>query len=100
MNISALSKLEKGYVKWDWKEYINRSNLTVNDLELIIDKIDNFKSNRSAKELVLFKLKNQPIYITVVKSEYSDLLEWVKNNLLKTENYELCSKIELLKTKL
>lgn len=100
MNIKALDKLEKGYVKWDWKDYIHRSNLTVSDLELIIDKIDNFKSNKSAKELVLFKLKNQPIYITVVKGEYSELLEWIKVRLVQTEDYELCSRITLLKTKL
>ena len=100
MNIKALDKLEKGYVKWDWKEYIHRADLSIRDLELIIDKVDNFKKNRSTKELVLFKLKNSSFYVTIGKGDYSELLDWVKSKLLVSEEYELCSKINHLKTEL
>lgn len=100
MNITALNKLEKGYVKWDWKEYIHRANLTTKDFDRILDTIDNFKSNRSAKELVLFKLKNTSYYITVVKSEYSDLLKWLNTKFLENEMYEHCSKLKLIQTKI
>lgn len=100
MNITALNKLEKGYVKWDWKEYIHRANLTPNDFDRILDTIDNFKSNKSAKELVIFKLKNSSYYITVVKSEYSKLLNWLNHRFLENEMYEHCSKVKTIQLKL
>ena len=37
MNSTALSKLEKGYIQLDWKEYINRVELTKSHMETIID---------------------------------------------------------------
>ena len=100
MNITALNKLEKGYVKWDWKEYIHRANLTPNDFDRILDIIDNFKSNRSAKELVIFKLKNTSYYITVKKSEYSDLLKWLNHRFLDNEMYEQCLKLKHIENKI
>jgi len=100
MNISALNKLEKGYVKWDWKEYIRRASLTPKDLERVLDTIDNFKSNRGAKELVLFKLKNSSFYITISKREYSDLLKWLNEQFLNIEMYEHCSKVKEIQSKI
>jgi hypothetical protein len=100
MNITVLDKLEKGFVKFDWKRYINRYHLTTKQLEVLIDKIENFAENDTVSELVLFKLDSQPIYVTVTKDSYELLLDCITQRLLLTENYELCSRILLLKTKL
>jgi ribonuclease BN (tRNA processing enzyme) len=40
MNSSTLQKLEKGYIQLDWKEYINRVDLTKAHMETIIDIVD------------------------------------------------------------
>ena len=100
MNITVLDKLEKGFIKFDWKRYINRYNLSTKQLERIIDKIEAFAENDTVSELVLFKLDSQPIYITVEVGSYNPLLDWITKRLLITEDYELCSRILLLKTKL
>ena len=100
MNITVLDKLEKGFIKFDWGTYINRYYLTTKQLERIIDKIEAFAENDTASELVLFKLDSQPIYITVTADTYGLLLDSITKRLLLTEDYELCSRIVLLKTKL
>jgi hypothetical protein len=100
MNITALSKLEKGYVKLDWKQYIHRASLTSKDLERMLDTLDNFKSNRSTKELVLFKLKNSSFYVTIFKKEYSYLLKWLNSEFLDREMYEHCSKVKEIQLKI
>ena len=100
MNIRALDKLEKGYVKWNWRSYIYRANLSDKDFDTIVDIIDNFKKNKSAKELVIFKLKNTSFYITVNKSEYSDLLGWLKTKFLENEMYESCIRLDEIKNNL
>ena len=65
MNIKALNKIEKGYVKYDWSEVINKIKFTYEDLETITDMVDNFKANKSAKELVICRYKHLSAYVTI-----------------------------------
>jgi hypothetical protein len=93
MNLSVLNTLERGYIKLDWKEYINRVQLTMEHLETIVEMIDTFKLSKSAKELVVFRFENIPAYITIKKGEYLNLLNWIYDKALELEIYELCKKI-------
>lgn len=93
MNLSVLNTLERGYVKLHWYDYIERVHLTVEHLETIVEMIDNFKSNKSAQELIVFRFENIPAYITIKKSEYSHLLNWIHERALILEVYSLCKKI-------
>jgi hypothetical protein len=93
MNIKVLDKLESGYIKLTWIEYINRANLKPEDLEKIVDVIDNFKHKHTAKELVIFKLKIMPVYVTIKKRDYINILEWIKNKFIELEMYEKCERI-------
>jgi hypothetical protein len=93
MNLSVLNTLERGYVKLHWHEYIERVQLTLEHLETIVDMIDNFKLNKSAQELVMFRFQNIPAYVTIKKSEYIHMLNWIYERALVLEVYELCKKI-------
>jgi hypothetical protein len=100
MNISVLNTLERGYIKLDWKEYINRIQLTLEHMETIVEMIDTFKLSKSAKELVVFRFQNIPAYITIKKSEYIHMLNWIYERALVLEIYELCKKIVDIKKSL
>ena len=100
MNVKVLDKLEKSYVKLDWSEVIQNLKLSVKDMEGIVDVINTFKNNKSAKEIVICKYKNFPFYITIRKEEFSDLLEYIKNKFINLELYEQCKVIEDIKQKL
>ena len=52
MNISVLDTFERGYVKLDWQEYINRVQLTLEHMETIVEMIDTFKLSKSNKLLI------------------------------------------------
>jgi hypothetical protein len=93
MNLTALQKLEKGYIKLDWKDYINRVELTKDHMETIIDMIDVFKSNKRAKELVVFRFQGIPAYITIKREEYKEILDWMYNKMLDKEFFENCKRI-------
>jgi hypothetical protein len=93
MNVKVLDKLESGYIKLTWIEYINRANLKSSDLEKIVDIIDNFKNKHTTKELVIFKLKIVPVYVTIKKQDYISILEWIKNKFIELEMYEKCERI-------
>ena len=92
--------MKKGYVKLHWYDYIERVQLTIEHLETIVDMIDNFKSNKSAQELVVFRFQNIPAFITIKKSEYSHMLNWIYERALILEVYELCKKIMDIKKSL
>ena len=96
MNSSALSKLEKSYIQLDWKDYINRVELTREHMETIIDMIDVFKSNKSAEEIVIFRFKGIPAYITIKRDEYGQLLDWMYQRMLHNEFFENCGRIKKL----
>ena len=93
MNSTKLSKLEKGYIQLDWKEYINRVELTKDHMETIIDMIDVFKNNKSAKELVVFRFQGIPAYITIKREEFKELLDWMYKHMLNNEFFENCKRI-------
>lgn len=100
MNITALNKIQKSYIKKDWKEVMHTIKLSVNDLDLIVDIIDVFKKNKSAKELVILKYKTLPVYVTVSKDDYVNILNWIMDRFIKLEMYEKCQMIEKIKSKI
>ena len=94
MNLTALQKLEKSYIKLDWKEYINRVELTKDHMETIIDMIDVFKSNKRAKELVVFRFQGIPAYVTIKREEFVEILDWMYEQMIKKEFFENCKRIK------
>ena len=100
MNVTILNKLERGWIRMNWKSAISRNKLSTEQLEALVDKVDNFKSNRSAKEIILYKYKVIPIYVTIYREEYPQLLEYLLNRFVEMEQYEICSRIVKLQTKL
>jgi len=98
MNASSLSKLEKGYIQLDWKEYINRIDLTKSHMETIIDMVDVFKHNKKANEIVIFRFEGIPAYIIIKREEFGELLDWMHKRMLHNEFFENCKRInDLLK---
>ena len=65
MNITALEKLEKGFIKLDWSTQLDKLNLSEKNLSEFVDKLNNWKSNRRCKEIILAKYKHLPVYITL-----------------------------------
>jgi hypothetical protein len=100
MNVTILNKLERGWIRMSWKSALRRNKLSPEQLEALVDKVDNFKSNRSAKEIILYKYKVVPIYVTIYRKEYPQLLEYLLNEFIKIERYEICNRIAKLQTKL
>lgn len=100
MNLKALPKLEKSYIQLDWVDYIHKFPLTEHHMETVVDMIDTFKNNRSAKELIVFRFKDIPAYVTIKKEQYSHLLEFIHQQAVKLEMYEICSKVLSVKNSL
>ena len=69
-------------------------------METVVDMIDTFKNNRSAKELIVFRFKDIPAYVTIKKEQYSQLLEFIHQQAVKLEMYEICSKVLSVKNSL
>jgi hypothetical protein len=100
MNISVLDKLEKGSILLDWSIYLVRMNLTSNQLSKLIDKLDNWKSNRRCKEIILVKYKSMPVYVTLKRGEFKKMSDWLMTRLTELEMYEECAKLYSIKNKL
>jgi len=100
MNIKVLNKIESGWIKLNWSDYVNRIPMTDKTLEILLEVIDTFKGNRQAKELVLFKYKHLPAYITIRRDEYLDLLDMIYNLSIERELYENCERVLKIKEKL
>ena len=98
MNIKVLDKIESGYVKMYWKEHIHK--VPMHDLEKVLDIVDNFKSNKSTKEIILFKFKKIKGYVTIKSIEYKDLLNYIYSKFIELEMYENCKKCLLIINKL
>lgn len=98
MNIRVLDKIESGYVKLHWKEHIHK--VSVKDLERITDTIDNFKGNKSAKEIILFKFKKIKAYVVIKRDEYKPLMNYIYSKFIQLEMYENCKKTLLIINKL
>lgn len=93
MNIRALNKLDPIYVKMDWSECIDSIKLSDKQIRSLLDIIDNFKDKKSIKELVLFKYRHMPLYVTVVWNDIPVFLDWLIKYFLKCEDYESCKRI-------
>jgi len=98
MNIKVLDKIESGYIKMYWKEHIHK--VPVRDLEKVSDIIDNFKGNKSTKEIILFKFKKIKAYVTIKRDEYKPLMEYIYSKFIELEMYENCKKTLLIINKL
>jgi hypothetical protein len=90
MNSKVLQTLEKGYIRFDWSEYINRVHLHTEHLITIVEMINNFKANRGAKELIIFRFQGIPAYVMIEKMDYPLILEWIKTEFIERECYENC----------
>jgi hypothetical protein len=94
MNINALHKLEKSYIQLDWKSYIHKIELSREHMETIIDMIDVFKFNKNTKEIVIFRFEGIPAYITIPRTEYKELLDWMYDKMIRYEFFENCKRID------
>jgi hypothetical protein len=100
MITSVLKKIESGWVRLDWRDYIGKVKLTDDDLETIVDLVDNFKANRKAKDIVICKYQFLPAYVCVIKEDFGKLLDWICEESIRRERYETCSRIMGIKKKL
>lgn len=100
MNVSALHKLEKGWITLNWSTHLNRINLTSKNLSELVDKLDNWKSNKSCKEIVLVKYKSMSVYITLKRTEFGSMGKWLLERLTKLEMYEECARLYSILQKL
>jgi len=97
MITSVLKKIESGWVRLDWSDYMDRLNLTDDQLDTIVNTLDNFKRNRKAKDLVICKYRYLPAYVCVEKREFPKLLDWICSESIHRESYEICQKIMRIK---
>lgn len=100
MNITVLEKLEKGWVSLDWEKYLPKVKLSKQNLSELIDKLDNWKSNRKCKEIILVKYKSMPVYVTLKREEFKLMGVWLTSQLVSLEMYEECARLQLITNKL
>ena len=100
MNITVLEKLEKGWISLEWKMYLPKANLSKQNLSELVDKLDNWKSNRKCREIILIKYKSMPAYITLKREDFKYMGNWLMGRLTELEMYEECAKLHSIKNKL
>jgi hypothetical protein len=100
MNITALHKLEKGWIQFDWSRTLHRIKLSPKNLSELIDKLDNWKSNKKCKEIILIKYEKIPIYITIHRTDFKLLADWLLVRMTDIEMYEECARIQKIYNKL
>lgn len=100
MNITVLDKLEKGWISLDWSIYLVRMNLSPNQISELIDKLDNWKSKKSCKTIILIKYKVLPAYITLNRIDFKKLANHLMDVMVKREMYEECARLQLIINKL
>jgi len=100
MNITILEKLEKGWISLDWNIYLPKVRLTNKNLSELVDKLDNWKSNKNCKEIILVKYKVLPAYITLKREDFKSMSKWLLGRLTQLEMYEECAKLHSIKNKL
>jgi hypothetical protein len=96
MNISVLEKLEKGWIQLDWSKYLIRMNLNKKQLIEVIDKLDNWKSNKSFKTIILMRYKTLPAYITLNRSDFKPISKYLMDVLVSREMYEECARLQTI----
>jgi hypothetical protein len=100
MNVSILDKLEKGWISLDWSNHLIKMNLTESQLSELIDKLDNWKSNKSCKTIILMKYKVLPAYVILNRSDFKKLANYLIGVMVKREMYEECSRLQSIMHKL
>ncbi len=93
MNITVLDKLEKGWISLEWKTYLPKTKLSKQNLSELVDKLDNWKSNRRCREIILIKYKSLPAYITLKREDFKSMGKWLMNRLTELEMYEDCHRL-------
>lgn len=97
MNVKVLDKIERAWIKYDWKSVCDRVRFSDDEIDTLIGMVDIFKKNRSAKELAIFKYRTLPAYATIEKPEYPKFLDWLYGVCINRELYEQCKRIIELK---
>jgi len=100
MNITVLEKLEKGWISLEWMKYLHKVNMSKQNLSELVDKLDNWKSNKKCKEIILIKYKSMPVYITLKREDFKSMGKWLMSRLTELEMYEECAKLHSIKNKL
>jgi len=100
MNITALNKLENSWVKWDWSDKLIDMPIKPKYLSQLIDVLDNWKSNKRCKELVIMKYKSLPAYISLKRTDFVKMSDWLMKRLTELELYEECSRLNSIKKEL
>jgi hypothetical protein len=100
MNITVLEKLEKGWISLEWRKYLHKVNMSKQNLSELVDKLDNWKSNKKCKEIILIKYKSMPVYITLKREDFKSMGKWLMSRLTELEMYEECAKLHSIKNKL
>jgi len=100
MNITFLEKLEKGWISLEWRKYLHKVNMSKQNLSELVDKLDNWKSNKKCKEIILIKYKSMPVYITLKREDFKSMGKWLMSRLTELEMYEECAKLHSIKNKL
>lgn len=100
MNVKALEKIEAAWIKYDWTVLKRYDTIPYESLLSIIDTIERFYKNKSAKELVLMKFSGIPAYVVISKDEYVEILDWLTEKFVELEMFETCAKIGTLKSKM
>jgi len=100
MNVSVLNKLEKGWISLDWSIYLVRMNLNSKQLSELVDKLDNWKSNKSCKSIILVKYKVLPAYIILNRTDFKKMGKYLMDIMVKKEMYEECARLQSIMNKL
>jgi hypothetical protein len=100
MNITALNKLESSWVKWDWSDKLIDMPIKPKYLSQLIDVLDNWKSNKRCKEVVIMKYKSLPAYISLKRTDFAKMSDWLMKRLTELELYEECSRLNSIKKEL
>ena len=100
MYITVLEKLEKGWISLEWRKYLHKVNMSKQNLSELVDKLDNWKSNKKCKEIILIKYKSMPVYITLKREDFKSMGKWLMSRLTELEMYEECAKLHSIKNKL
>ena len=100
MNITALNKLESSWVKWDWSDKLIDMPIKPKYLSQLIDVLDNWKSNKRCKEVVIMKYKSLPAYISLKRTDFVKMSDWLMKRLTELELYEECSRLNSIKKEL
>lgn len=93
MMVTVLDKIESGWIRLDWRDWLVRYKLDTDQLETILDIVDNFKRNRRAKDIVICRVDRIPAYVCAYRGDWRELLDWICDRAAEREDYEVCQRI-------